>query len=192
MTQDDRRTIAGYAERLESVYKSSSAKERHEGKLWYEQANAECRKIAKEHGFAVKRVCYATAAVSNNKQWEANVNLIDNIAYAVKNGLEPYGHFATLLDKAVRILRDGDFKALSGPKVIPFARAIYRPHSSAAVIDRWMARAAGLDTRLTPAKLRFIQTALRRVARKVRRPVSDVQAIVWIAIRNQAANPLPF
>lgn len=196
MTNKDKElaAIRRYSDNLLAVYRRSSPQERVEGKAWYDVARSACREISQRHGFPLKNVCFAMAALSNNVQWETNVDICNDVAFQVRQGLELKGHFTDCLEKAAACL-NGNLEALSGPKVIPFAQAIYHKHSQAAVVDRWIWRACGgfAESKwLTAARLRRVQAALRRVARKVRRPVSDLQAIVWLTIQNDANNPVPF
>lgn len=193
LQQRDAERVAEYATRFVDVYRQASRKTRKAGREWYPVAHSQCLAIAKELGYDTKRVCFAAAALSNNIDWEQNVALTYNVALCVKNGVPATGHFGYLLEKATRILRDGDFGALSGPKVVPFAWAIWRKRSNAAVVDRWIWRICDPDTRwLTAKRLRLAQIALRRTARQLRVPVSDLQAIVWLAVRSGEVEPLPF
>jgi hypothetical protein len=72
---------------------------------------------------------------------------------------------------------------LSGPKVRAFWRAIAGDRD-AAVIDVWMLRAMGIDTpTISPAQYERCAEALRAAARRVRVPVRDFQATVWMQVR---------
>ena len=139
----------------------------------------------------IKRLAYATAALSNNMTWESNIALAEQVAFDVSRGIPANGHWAMCLDKATRILRNGDFAALSGPKVEPFARALLGDQN-AAVIDRWMWRAAFGENppSLTFKRHREVAVALRRLAKIVHRPVVDVQAITWLVVQRLFAAPL--
>lgn len=190
--QSDELVIEYYERNLHSVYCRSMDSDRESGKLWYRQAKDECRKISAETSYPLKRVIWAMAALSNNKTWEANVDICRGVCFSLRHGKKPSGHFGHLIDKAVGILSDGDFSLLSGPKVIPFAQAIYQPSSDAAVVDRWMWRAAYRDSDeiplyLTPARLNRVAIALRRVARHLQLPVTTVQATIWITIRRESS-----
>lgn len=88
--------------------------------------------------------------------------------------------------KIAAVLADPEYAAeyVTGPKVGAFHRAILGD-TSALVIDRW-ATAAGNVFRaqeLPEGTRRALDTAYRQLARKVRRNVRDIQAQVWIAVR---------
>ena len=140
--KDHGQDITAYASNLRRVFDRASFLDQIEGNEWYGKAKAECRKISRETDYPLKRVVFAVAVLSNNKSWEQNVVLARNVAFSLRHGIKLTGHFSDLLDKAKRILEDGDFSALSGPKVVPFAMAMWQPSSNASVIDRWMWRAA--------------------------------------------------
>lgn len=190
--QSDSLVIDAYATSLLHVYERATFKDEVAGSEWYDMAKSECRKISRETGFSHKRVVWAMAALSNNKSWESNVDICRNVCFALRHHMEPKGHFKHLIDKAKRILVDGDFSALSGPKVIPFAQAIWQPSSDACVIDRWMWRAAhdevaSIPLYLSPARLRRTAIALRRVSNHVKLPCTIVQATIWTVIRRESS-----
>lgn len=190
--RSDAKEIEDYEKNLRAIYSFATFKDEIEGDEWYTNAKEECRKISRESGFSLKRVVWAMAVLSNNKSWEENVSLTRSVCFQLSKGMKATGHFQTLIDKATDILVNGNFNALSGPKVIPFAQAIYQPQSNAAVIDRWMWRAAneGHDYSpwLSPARLNRVAIALRRVARKANLPATTAQAIIWTTIRRMYAD----
>ena len=190
--KSDELVIEYYSRNLLAAYCRSIEDDRESGRVWYSLAKDECRKISRETGYSLKRVIWAMAALSNNKIWEANIDLCRSVCFQLRHGKQPTGHFGHLIDKAVGILEDGNFNLLSGPKVIPFAQAMYQPNCDAAVVDRWMWRAAYADNDeiplyLTPARLERVAIALRRVARHLQLPVTTVQATIWITVRRESS-----
>lgn len=188
--KSDELVIEYYARNLLAIYCRSIDGDRESGKQWYVNAKEECRKISRETGYSLKRVVWAMAVLSNNKQWETNVDLTRAVCFQLRHSKRVTGHFNHLLEKAELILVEGDFGALSGPKVIPFAMAIYQPTCDAAVVDRWVWRAAHREDDtvpiyLTPARLNRVAIALRRVARHLQLPVTIVQATIWVAVRRE-------
>lgn len=186
MTRPDRTTF--YAAALLAVYRRASRADRRAGRHWYGAARADLYTVARRYGVSVKRAAYAAAALSNNLAWEPNIELTAHVAYCAREGLQPRGHYGACLRKALAILAHGKYDALSGPKVIPFARAL-NGDTRAAVVDRWVWRAAcpSADVRkLTPKRQRECGAALVRAARRVRVSVAVFQAIVWVTIRREA------
>ncbi len=171
-----------YRAALGEVYGRATRTDRAAGRMWYPIARGQLWDLAKEDRVSLKRTAYAAAALSNNMEWGANVELLRHVLHATTHGQAPHGHYAPCLAKASAILLRGEWDALRGPKVRPFAQALYGDRN-AAVIDRHMARAAGLYLGLTARRHVEIGAALRQLARDVRRPVADVQATIWIVQR---------
>lgn len=176
--------IDTYAQNLRDVYSRALPADIAEGRIWYPMARGDCYDAARLYRFSLKRACFAAAALSNNMEWQQNVALLEHVMFSVRNGLEPHGHYAPCLRKAVAILGHGDYAALSGPKVVPFAYALFGD-TRAAVVDRWMYRAAGQASWPTERRSRDIAVALRMVAKDVRRHVAETQAILWVTIRRE-------
>jgi len=174
-----------YVSNLRNVYQRATRLDIAEGRLWYPTARGELYDLAKQYGYPLKRVAFAAAALSNNMEWGQNVALAEHVCWAVRNAVPARGHYPACLSKAVRILRDGEYAALSGPKVEPFARALLGD-MRAAVVDRWMYRAAGESGWVTEFRTRNIAVALRALARECGRPVAVIQAIIWVTIRREA------
>lgn len=176
--------IIDYLPALRAAYSRASALQIAEGRLWYPMARGQLFDLAQRYGVSVKRAAFAAAALSNNIEWDQNVALLEHVIWSVKTSTEPRGHFPACLKKAVAILKHGQFDALSGPKVEPFARALLGD-TNAAVVDRWIWRAAGgIDGKqVTTRRARDVGVALRLLGREVHRPASDVQAIIWLATR---------
>lgn len=176
--------------RLLAAWRSASRETRRAGRAWYPAARQAAGDIARRRGISFKRSVYLIAVLSNNKDWDVNLDLADDVVTQWKHGDELRGHYRPLLAKAERILA-GDFAALQGSKVVPFARAIYGD-DSAAVVDRWMFRIVGELPRggnSRDASVRRVSTALRNVARRVRRSVVEVQATIWIVSTQRGRFP---
>lgn len=177
--------IDTYLDNLRRVYERATPEERIDGAVWYLKAREQLARIAGVYHLTQEIVAYAAAALSNNMEWEANVALTDSVAWAVSRGVEPRGHFPLCLEKATRILQ-GDLTALKGPKVEPFARALFGD-MRAAVVDRWMWRAAMPEgsAHLTHKRIRDVSSALRLLSYETRLPVVVVQATIWLTIRRE-------
>ena len=95
--------------------------------------------------------------------------------------------FSRNVEKAAAIRDDGHIGALNGPKVTAFQACMADPHHDnvAVVVDSWMATAAGLDAKdLEHVGVRdLVITAVRRLAVQVRLAPMQVQAIVWLGVR---------
>lgn len=74
---------------------------------------------------------------------------------------------------------------LSGPKVRAFYRALMGDRD-AAVVDVWVARAAGWTRELKQRGYDVVARALVAAARLARVSVARFQAVVWVAVRGRA------
>ena len=108
-------TTADYVANLRAVYQRATREDKRAGRQWYPRARGELFLLAKEYRYSLRRMAYAAAALSNNMEWRANVELLVHVAAAVRYGQQPRGHYAPCLRKAVAILRAGDWRALRGP-----------------------------------------------------------------------------
>lgn len=97
---------------------------------------------------------------------------------ALMPALPSYGHNKS---KAAWLLASGDTRYISGLKVKPFWLALCGDEQSP-VIDRHMIRA--LDGKLTKPTRATYERAMRNLilaAMRLRRPVTHVQASIWLA-----------
>lgn len=177
---------ASYAKALREVYDRATPQDVQNGRIWYPMARGDVYDVAKRYRVSLKRACFAAAALSNNMAWEQNVALLEHCAFSATVGQDPHGHYPMCLERAMRILRAGDFAALSGPKVVPFAHALVGD-TRAAVVDRWVYRAAAESGWPTLKRSRDIAVALRMVAKDIRRSVSETQAIIWVTVQRLSA-----
>lgn len=136
------------------------------------------------HGCSAATAAGVIAALSPRLTWSYNVIAAE--AVLAKAERVP-GVFRANLVKA-RAIAEGarPLTVLSGPKVRAFYRALCGD-SSAAVVDVWTARAAGLDqTALTPTMYDQVARALRMGADEVGTTTSSMQAVAWVAVRGRA------
>jgi hypothetical protein len=164
-------------------YESATTAERLQGRAWYPAAESICHEIARKHDADWKRVARAMAALSPQTQWEENVKL----TWAVLAGSRT-GTFKQSIERAVDCLA-GERDVLRGRKVRSFAAAILG-NRRAACIDTWMLRAADHKIAFTKGRVLECQWALDALSRETGETVRDLQAIIWIAIRN--ADEVPF
>ena len=177
------RRIKRLAARLVAVFQSATRAVKRQGADWYRLAGAAARSMARKHG--VTRACAAgvIAALSPRLTWSYNVRAAE---LTLQGGDVP-GVFRASLAKARRIAAgERPLSVLSGPKVRAFYRALMGD-TSAAVVDVWTARAAGVLGDAGPARLLEVASALRLAAAEVGRPVAHVQATAWVVVRGRAA-----
>lgn len=176
------RRIRALARRLSRIYQRTTDDVRKAGAAWYRQARLKAYHMAQATGHTLRTAAGVIAALSPRLSWTANVRA----AHMVLGGLTPSGVFKASLAKAIAI-REGmkPLSVLGGPKVRAFYRALIG-HDSAAVVDVWVARAAGVGTQLTPKAYAEVASALKLAAREAKVPTAHLQAAVWVEVRGRA------
>src|SRR5690242_21253093 len=111
-----------YVSALRAMFARADATDIAAGRAWYYVARGELWDLSRRYRVSLKRCAYAAAALSNNMEWGQNVALLEHVLFTITRGNgRPRGHYARCLDKASRIIRRGEWRALRGPKVVPFA-----------------------------------------------------------------------
>jgi len=170
-----------------AIYDLASRNDRLEGKGWYPYALSECSALADRYEIDRQRVVWATAALSPQLKWERNIR-------ATRLVLEGWpkvaGVYPINVEKAWRIVYDGNLDVLNGPKVQSFARCIWGDPESVCV-DTWAWRVwAGADLWAKPPSLDRVYDAIaedyRTAARVIGLEPRQVQAITWVSFRRIA------
>uniref|UniRef100_A0A6M3LE82 Uncharacterized protein n=1 Tax=viral metagenome TaxID=1070528 RepID=A0A6M3LE82_9ZZZZ len=166
-------------------WNESSKEQRERGAQWYKDAYAEIDNAAIHCFTNTERAVKAAAVLSQRKSWKHSIDALWKLCWYVSaEGRElPSVGLNSVTDKAVACLRGEN--ALSGPKVEAFAAAILGD-KSAAVVDVWMLRAMGWNKNHSPdpgGMYDDLAMALKLAAYCVRVPITDFQATVWLAIR---------
>lgn len=171
--------------RLATWWHRATSHHRSAGEAWYATARATIRAMAARHGVSEAIAAGVVAATSPRLPWARNLWVAEEILA----GRHPSGVLPRNLERARLILARGGppLRILRGPKVRAFYRAL-RGDPSAPVVDVWMLRAAGVGTDSpTPRIYALISDALSRLAARVRRSVTAVQAVIWVAARGSAS-----
>ena len=172
---------------LLSHFDAAPESRRDRGRRWYAAAAREVRSIAAETGTTFRRAAAVLAITSPDAQ------LRTNLAWtraACANGGETAGRYPNGQRPKVRgaltAPRPSEF--VKGPKVSAFYRAILGD-PEAVVLDRWACYAAGGSRAKTPSRTeaREIADAYREAASIVGEHVRDLQAIVWLQVRETTA-----
>ncbi len=151
------------------------------GRVWYEQAFDHCSAFSLAHGVTLPVAAAVVAVLSPQKSWAQNLKL----AEVCLSGERPRT-MGRAADLACKIRDTGETKHLSGRKVTAFYFAIMGIDCGP-VIDRWMARACGLETdRLSPKQYGELADVVREAAESFGEDVHTFQAIVWCQIRGKA------
>jgi hypothetical protein len=148
---------------------------------WYNDAEDIARDIATIMGISLENGASVVSGFSPRQFWHVNVRL----AYAFANGLpvKTLGNNITMAENAVTM----GFDALNGPKTNAFARAI-AGDENAIVIDTWMVKAAGMDSKksLSKGAYNMLADAVSIVAAEFDIAPRIAQALIWIVYRGKA------
>lgn len=176
--------IRRLARRLVALWHAADHAVRTAGVQWYRTARATARRLARVHSCSLATAAGVIAALSPRLGWTYNVLAADLV---LGHAERVPGVFRTSLAKARRIADGARPSAvLGGPKVRAFYRALMGD-TSAAVVDVWTARAAGVDpVGLSPKLYDQVARALRMGADEVGTTTSSLQAVAWVSVRGRA------
>lgn len=167
---------------LLALYDQASPAVRRRGRTWYPETNRRLREIAERTGSSTAQAVAVFAIVSPEVQLLTALNWTEEILRGERKG----GRYPNMQGARIQAALSTRYpvKAITGPKVNPFYRAIMGD-TTALVIDRWAAYAAGHDrgADIPRAVRRDIETAYRAAATAVGETVRAFQAIVWIIVR---------
>jgi hypothetical protein len=161
-------------QQLVEIFRSTSKSQRRRGKAWYATAEQAVERMASKHGVGKTRVACILAITSPRTQLVNNLRRTENALQGKPVKGFPY------MDRAVL----QPIASLNGPKVVPFAKAILG--RDVLVLDTWALKACGLPETPSAAQRREAHAAYVSAAKKCRQSLRDFQAIVWIAVREQA------
>jgi hypothetical protein len=158
---------------------------RSRGRQWYPAARAWAAALAAETGHTLEQVVAVLAITSPGAQLVSNVKWTEAI---LRGETETGGRFpnANRL-KIAGVLASPDAAAeyVRGPKVGPFHHAILGA-TDALVLDRWALYAATgerIEQLSRKGARELVENAYRELARRVGITVRDLQAVIWLQVR---------
>ena len=165
---------------------------RQRGRQWYPAAREWAESLARETGYTLEQVVAVLAITSPGIQLTTNLAHTERI---MRGETGTGGRFPNVNRPKIRAVLtspDAASEYVRGPKVGPFHRAILGD-ADALVLDRWAIWAATGQTAseharddvhaLDKSRRAMIEDAYRALARKVRIPVRDLQAVIWLQVR---------
>lgn len=169
-------------EMLLALYDRASPAVRRRGRSWYPETCRRLRAIAERQGCPLSHAVAVFAIVSPEAQLFTALNWTEEILRGERAG----GRYPNVQGAKIEAALSTRYpvRAITGEKVNPFYRAIMGD-TSALVIDRWAAYAAGHErgADIPRAVRREIEAAYRGAANAVGETVRAFQAIVWIVAR---------
>lgn len=168
---------------LIALYEQASPAIRRRGRSWYPETHRRLREIAESTGATPAQAAAVFAIVSPLVQVMTALQWTEQIL----RGERAYGCFPNVQGPRIEAVLASrrPCRHVSGPKVNAFYRAIMGD-TSALVLDRWAAFAAGHEDRrrnIPLAVRREMEAAYRAAAAAVGETVRAFQAIVWIVVR---------
>lgn len=189
-------------ENIKAIYDEASPPSLAHGAVWYQEAHYFCVDLAYKYDLELKQVVGALAALSPNVSWETNKRCLDSL---LRTG-EPYGNVypdnvkkaEALLSGMLSVEQALFFRKRYGNKVRAFYDNILNPKTSDKVtVDTHAIRGAFDSASVTEKQLRWVfetvtgygllVAAYRQVAKEAGLRPSQVQATVWLAVKESLA-----
>lgn len=169
-------------QKLLALYDQASPAIRRRGRTWYPETQRRLRVIAERADSSPAHATAVFAIVSPAVQLATALDWTEEILRGERMG----GRYPNMQGPRIMAALATRYPvtAITGPKVNAFYRAIMGD-TSALVIDRWAAYAAGHDRGrdIPRAVRRELEAAYRAAAAAVGETVRAFQAIVWIVAR---------
>lgn len=172
-----------------------------EGLVWYGLAHDVASGLAEDYKVSLEKVCAVVAVLSPGCVWEQNLDDAETVIRAWSSGLSPedvsVNTYNPQKQKAFVILDADDGSEQNILRIIgtecarktkAFYHNLVNPSGQEVTIDRWIARAVLLTQNATHPTERvyaLISLAFQNVARRLRLHPAQVQAIVWLVIRDR-------
>ena len=173
------------------LYQQCTLDEINEGKQWYNQAHDFTFDLAMEYNLSHNKVIGFTSCLSPRTEWEVNKRKVKQLLNSGSVGCT--GSMKEKI-KSIWTTDDSEYimKILNGNKTKNFFMNIKNHKDSRFVtIDTHAVRAAVLDynRKLQDVKLSVNQysnfaTVYKNVANKVNLTPAELQAVIWIKIKN--------
>lgn len=193
----DSSAVRRYSRAIDRTLLGAGPGEVQEGARWYQQASAECRALALELRVPYSTVVGAVAALSPQVRWERNILAARQVLTGAPVSVAAY---RANIAKALRIASgEGAAGVLGGAKVRAFYALLLTGGRTLDVCVDSIAILVALGVRPgpevandaaaayfdRPRVLAAIRAAYRRVAKRRGLRPHQVQAITWLAWRNE-------
>lgn len=189
-------------ENIKAIYEEASKPAIAQGEVWYLDAHAFCERLANEYDLELPIVVAALAVLSPNCSWPINKACLESL---LKTG-EPFGNVYPANVQKAEYLLSGSlsveqalfFRKRYGNKVRAFYDNILNPHTSDKVtVDTHAIRGAFDSASVTEKQLRWVfetvtgyqilTKAYQQLAQELKQVPNQVQATVWLAVKESLA-----
>ena len=181
-------------------FNRATESEKVEGMLWYKDAQSTASELSSIFDVSREVAAGVISALSPNNKWERNKLDAASVLSAVKSGAPMESvkvcTYSVNKAKAFAIAKGELSIERTAPKTFAFAKNVGNMDERYVTIDKWHLRACQ-STSLTPKKLsescsakqyKQIEEATFQVASEYGLKAYELQAIVWVTIRNRWMN----
>ena len=183
-------------------FRTASELNRTAGNAWYHRTHQQVHMFAITQGISLEQACAVVSVLSPGVRWEQNIRDAGRVCSAWNRGKlwAKVGTYGRQVRKAFYILdecKGMDAMAIAdyiGTENARKTRAFYwnlvSPVSSQQVtIDRWILRGMGfMVNRTTKRMYGLVSTAFRREALEIGSQPHQLQAIVWLEVKNRGVS----
>ena len=170
---------------IRTLYAAAHPATREHGCQWYAREHAAALLLAKSTGRPVRTICACLAVLSPRCQWPR----VKHACSELLAGNEPRGIFGHNLAKAEKILasRGLPIDPTTAPKTWAFWQNLWHPNDPIPVtLDSWMFRAHGMPDSIRLGTYQALAEAYRSVASELGLIPNQLQAIVWLHIKQRS------
>jgi hypothetical protein len=182
---------------LRHWWNECTTQERANGRTWYVEAQAYAQELANEFGCTRARAAQVISAVSPNNVWERNKRDAHAVLRAVRDGVPASEVKCCTYDanklKAFAIAQGAREIEPKSRKTYSFARNVDALDREHVTVDKWHMRACqttskqpkDVRTQVTVNQYDAVAEETRRVAQELGVHGHELQAAVWVAIRER-------
>lgn len=178
-------------------YNQASETEVIDGMNWYNEAQEFTQGLSEMFGLSGEVCAGVVSALSPNNKWERNkkdaVSVLSAVGSGISEDVVKVCTYNANKSKAFAIAR-GDREMLKrSPKTYAFARNVGEMDGNYVTIDKWHMRACitrsktrkDVKDKPTALQYRLLQEDCLKVANEIGIKGYQLQAIVWVTIRNK-------
>ena len=186
-----------YSNNLKVIFEESNIKDINHGLNWYNEFYLWCKDLSLIYDKNTFEIASIFSALSPRNKLEQNKRDTIKVLEAVKNNISPEKirvcTFHNNKNKAFNIALNKDSISKDSLKTYSFCQNVGYLNSDFVTIDVWQLRALTLKKEnKTPTKLEYLQfvDVHKKLAKKYNILAYQLQAIIWISLRNKYKNYL--
>lgn len=175
---------SGGVENIKAVYNQATPEEKEYWGRWYHNAKTDVEELASQFSLPFPVMAAIVAVLSPGNKWNGNLLAAEKLL----NGDAKINAYPRQAARALQILKTGDTKLVTGPKVSVFYKSLMDPASvekdmvlDGHAINIWRGEKAALKGLRNPNSKERAQMVAdyQRAAEELGVPVQAVQATTW-------------